>query len=416
MNPAPAPDRRRLAGVALGVTFAIQTVATYAWNATSVLAPAIAADLGVPARHVGSFISIVYVGMVAASLVAGGWIARFGAIRSSQASLALCALGVLAVAATGSDSVALAGIGAVAFGLGYGQVTPASSHLLAHTAPASRRNLVFSIKQTGVPAGAAIAGATLPAIALVVGWRGAFVVAAAILVAMAALAQRVRAAFDTDRRPDAPVSLANAVDGVGRVLRNRRLAGLALVGFAYASTQVCLMAFLVVHLTQTYGWSLVAAGLALSTATLAAVAGRVGWGTLADRTGSPDAVLGVIGVVAAACATTLWLAPTTWPAWAIHGVAAGFGATAIGWNGVQLAELARNAPAGEAGAVTGAAGVISFTGVIIAPFAFGVIAGTDGGTRAGFASIAVVSGLAGVALLVSHRRADTARAASRSNR
>ena len=108
--------------------------------------------------------------------------------------------------------------------------------------------------------------------------------------------------------------------------------------------------------------------------------------------------------------------PTTWPAWAIHGVAAGFGATAIGWNGVQLAELARNAPAGEAGAVTGAAGVISFTGVIIAPFAFGVIAGTDGGTRAGFASIAVVSGLAGVALLVSHRRADTARAASRSNR
>ena len=33
-----------------------------------------------------------------------------------------------------------------------------------------------------------------------------------------------------------------------------------------------------------------------------------------------------------------------------------FGMTAIGWNGVQLSEVARHAPAGQAGAVTGASG------------------------------------------------------------
>ena len=94
----------------------------------------------------------------------------------------------------------------------------------------------------------------------------------------------------------------------------------------------------------------------------------------------------------------------TWPDWSIHLIAAAFGATAIGWNGVQLAELARHAPPGEAAAVTGAAGVISFTGVIIAPLAFGALSATAGGTRAGFVAVALVAGLTGLALLGAQRR------------
>ena len=65
-------------------------------------------------------------------------------------------------------------------GLGYGPITPASSHVLARTAPPSRMALTFSIKQTGVPAGAALAGALLPALALRIGWRAAFVAVAAL--------------------------------------------------------------------------------------------------------------------------------------------------------------------------------------------------------------------------------------------
>ena len=44
-----------------------------------------------------------------------------------------------------------------------------------------------------------------------------------------------------------------------------------------------------------------------------------------------------------------------------------FGATAIGWNGVQLAEVARLAPPGTAGEVTGATGFVTFAGVVIGP-------------------------------------------------
>ena len=57
----------------------------------------------------------------------------------------------------------------------------------------------------------------------------------------------------------------------------------------------------------------------------------------------------------------------TWPAPATLAVCALFGATAIGWNGVQLAELARNAPTGQAATVTGAANFVTFGGVVVGP-------------------------------------------------
>ena len=59
------------------------------------------------------------------------------------------------------------------------------------------------------------------------------------------------------------------------------------------------------------------------------------------------------------------------PAWPAAGAARrsprSFGATAIGWNGVQLAEVARHAPPGEAGAMTGATGFVTFSGVVVGP-------------------------------------------------
>ena len=62
---------------------------------------------------------------------------------------------------------------ALALGLGYGLLTPSASHLLARFAPAERRNLIFSLKQTGVPFGGIGAALITPAIAVTFGWRWA---------------------------------------------------------------------------------------------------------------------------------------------------------------------------------------------------------------------------------------------------
>ena len=93
-----------------------------------------------------------------------------------------------------------------------------------------------------------------------------------------------------------------------------------------------------------------------------------------------------------------------WPTVATLAVCVMLGMTAIGWNGVQLAEVARNAPSGQEGAITGASGFITFGGVLIGPPAFALVSALTGGYRVGFAIFGTVSIAAGLLLLVRHRK------------
>ena len=163
------------------------------------------------------------------------------------------------------------------------------------------------------------------------------------------------------------------------------------------------MSFLVIYLTETLDYSLVAAGFALTAANLGGIVGRILWGAVADLFVTPRALLGLIGIGAGVCA---WLTAgfgADWPAAALLAVCVGFGATAIGWNGVQLSQVARHAPAGQEGTITGAAGFVTFGGVLVGPPAFALIAVITGGYRVGFVTFGVLSAACGIRLVVRHR-------------
>jgi predicted MFS family arabinose efflux permease len=275
---------------------------------------------------------------------------------------------------------------------------------LIRTAAPSRLALTFSIKQTGVPAGAALAGAALPACALLVGWRLSLLAAALMGIAVVAAAQPIRAALDADRRRRDSLSPGTILRPLAIVWRSRTLIELALVSFIYAGTQVCLTSFLVVYLTESIAWSLVGAGFALTAATLGGVVGRIAWGMIADRVLPPRSVLGIIGIAACLCGGVLAAATPAWPTMALVVTVTLFGATAIGWNGVQLAEVARHAPPGAAGAVTGATAFITFSGVVAGPPAFALLAVLTGGYRIGLVVFAVLSGASGLFLIGTRRR------------
>ena len=396
----------RRAATALAATLALQVYTSLAATALPVLAPAIAPSFGVSPKLVGVFVGLLYVGSMASSLACGGPIGRFGAIRVSQACVLLCAMGValLTLAGPGHPALLLAALAPAVIGIGYGPITAASSQVLARTAPPSRMALTFSIKQTGVPAGAALAGALLPALLLVAGWRPALLAVAALGVVVALAAQPVRGNLDADRDPKRPLTFAGVFAPLRQVVAHPRLRDLALLGFFYAAAQVSLVSFLVVYLAEAHGRSLVTAGAALSVTTLGGVAGRIAWGIVADRTRAPARVLAGLGVTGALCAfiTAAW--PATAPAWPLFVVLAVFGATAIGWNGVQLAEVARNAPPGAAGAITGAAGFITFAGVVCGPPAFAGLAAVTGSYAAGFVATGLGTLLAGVAFLMRSSR------------
>jgi MFS family permease len=382
----------------LAATTAIQVFTSLAGTATAVLAPELARDLGLNPKWVGVFVGLVYGGGMFACLFSGGLVRRYGAIRVSQVCTLLCAIGVAMLAVTPAHLLWLPVVAALIIGLGYGPITPASSHVLTRTTEPSRMSLTFSIKQTGVPAGVALGGALLPWLSLQMGWRHAFFAVAVVGLFAAFAAQSIRPMLDDDRDAAWPLSLANVLHPLQTVMRTPALRQLAWMSLLYAAVQLSVTSFLVVYLTETLQWSLVAAGLALTLATLGGVAGRIGWGALADRLGAPLRVLAVIGGCAAAGAIGLAMAEAGWAAAVVLPLAFLLGVTAVGWNGVQLAEVARRAPPGHAGAITGASSFVTYSGVVAGPPAFALLAASTGSYRVGFVFLAVLA-LAGAACL-----------------
>jgi MFS family permease len=364
-----------LATRALIATTAIQVAAACALLTVPSIAPVIAARLDVPASMVGTYISFLYVGASMAALAGGGVVLRYGAMRLSQACLLACAAGLALTLVLGADA-GLAGwvaVGAAALviGVGYGPITPASSHVLAKTTSPERMALMFSIKQTGVPAGTALAGLVVPPLTVMFGWEVAVVLVAVGCIAMALLAQPLREPLDDDRDRSARLSPAALVTGLALVGRSPPLRTMALVSFVYAGMQMSVSGFIVAYLHTEIGLGLVAAGTALTAANVAGVVARISWGSVSDHTGAPRTTLATIGFLMAGASVVTACFTPSWPMVAILAVSAALGATAIGWNGVYLSEIARLAPPGEAGRATGGCLFFTYVGVVVLPFLFG---------------------------------------------
>jgi len=94
---------------------------------------------------------------------------------------------------------------------------------------------------------------------------------------------------------------------------------------------------------------------------------------------------------------------TSMPTVLLLGILAVFGASAIGWNGVYLAEVARQAPKGQASLATGGTLAVTFLGVVLGPPLFGAMSGLFGSYRAGYAALALPT-LACCVLLIRQKR------------
>jgi predicted MFS family arabinose efflux permease len=391
-NPAPT-----LGGALppLGAMFAMQVMMSMAGLAAPVFAVHLAADLGISAGWVGLYMSAMFIVAMFSGVLGGGAVMRLGAVRVAQVCLVVAAA-ALALMCLGQ--VIWVVLAALMIGLAYGPPTPASSHILARTTPPRLMPIVFSLKQTGVPAGGALAGALVPFMVLAWGWRGAAIAVGLAALALALLLQPIRARFDADRDRDHRV-VRDLAAPLRLVLRDPAMRRLSFLAGSYSAVQMSLIAFLVSFLVEYVGLDIVAAGAVLAVAQVAGIAGRIFWGAISGTLVSARWVLFGLGMVMAVTSLVIAAVSPTTPLVAIYGAAAVFGASAIGWNGVMLAELARIAPPGKAGFVTGGSVFVTFGGVVLAPALFSGLLALGLGYGAGFIMLAGLSVLgAGMAL------------------
>ncbi len=380
----------------LAITLSIQALVSMASLTAPVLAPLAAEDIGGSAAHIGYFVALIYLGAMLSSVVSGGLVSRFGAIRVSQVALLLCAAGLASCTLAG-----LAGLlcSALLIGFGYGPVTPASSHILASSTPSHLMGLMFSIKQTGVPVGGALAGAVVPIIATGYDWQAAALAVAVACVVMALITQLKRDELETER-VTSTASPAGLLDPFRLIFAHKALRDLALCSFFFGAIQLCLTTYLVTYLTDGYGATLVLAGMILAASQAAGIIGRILWGYMADRWISPRALLGILALSMAACSLLVASLSEHWPVFVITLICIAFGATAIGWNGVYLAEVARLAPPGKAGTITGGTLFFTYFGVVIGPPTFAVVSHATDSLATGFMLFGVVLLLTGISLVI----------------
>lgn len=353
------------------VTLAVQIQASLIVFTPPILAPDAQQDIGVSAAAVGLVTALIYLASVPSALVSGLLVSRIGAIRVSQLCVLFASTGIILIS-TGDPLIIV--IGALVVGIGYGAVTPSSSTVLADQAPKNVRSLIFSIKQSGVPIGGAIAGTLVPFLMYRFGWREAAIITGLIGFFVIVLAQLIQKKIDrpTFRSPELPQSLS-LIKPIKFVFADRKLRELAVSSFAFSGMQMSLGSYLVVMLTEQAQLTVAVAGYALSVAMIAGVIGRLFWGGLADYGISPRRVLGFLGFLMGLSASAICFVNSEFSITLVYVLAFFFGASAVGWNGVYIAEVARIAPTGQTGMATGGSLAMTYSGVVLLPTSFWLI-------------------------------------------
>jgi len=388
------------------MTLMVQSLTAMALAVPSVLAPVAAVDFGVAPTAVGQWVGFSYMVAMFAGLASGTLVGRHGPVRILQIAVLGVALGLAVGAGAGAALLLLCG---AFLGTAHGLVNPASSAILAVAAPVRMRSMIFSIKQTGVPVGGALAGMLVPVLLLWTSWQTAVLVLAVGAAASLLVLVPFRRAYDGDRNPDQRLHVRGFAAPVAEVWANRPILELALVSALYSAVQMSFITYLVSYLKIELAYTLVAAGLVFSASQFAGALGRVLWGAMADHVFEPRVVLAALGMVTALCGIAAALFTAEWPFAAVFTVCVLYGATAVGWNGVFLAEVARLAPQGRVAIVTGGTQFFTFAGVLIGPPLFGAIASMTGSYGTGFILIAALP-LLGVGFLASGGRGSVGRA------
>ena len=386
---------------ALTATLIMQTTAALATRALPVLGPAVTLAAGVPPESIGHVAAAIALGTMWFLMSGVPLLGRFGPVRLLQLGGGLAVIALI-LAMSGSWLLLL--IAAFLIGVAYGPSPPAGSDILNRHAPSEHRSLVFSVKQSGVPLGGAIAGLAVPAAAGLWGWQAGLLVAAAMVGASVLAVQPLRAALDAGRRRGAPIPLG-AIFAPGRLIAPFQALGLApgmigltASGFSFAMVQGAVFSFYVTYLAVDLGFGLVAAGAAFAMMQAVGVGSRVVVGWIADRIGSARKTLILLALGSTTMATVIAFHGADWPWPAVLAAAAVSGVAVSSWNGIYLGEVSRIAPADKVGEATAGSGFFSFLAYAISPSLCSLIIASTGSYRAAFLIVAVAP--LGAALLL----------------
>lgn len=346
-----SPPHEVALGAVLLVAMLVSTLPQYALG---VLAPVLTVDLAVGEAALGVVAALMYLFASGIARAAGGHLDGVGG-RAAFGLLFFAAIASMLLLSVSQSLWWLGAAGAMS-GIAMGVNNPITNRLIALFITPRRRGLTIGVKQTGVKVAQLVAGAVIPWLTVLLGWRqGVALLAAAAgggLVVALAVVPSGRSA-----RPD--VSSGVPIEVLEQVRWLRRFAACMAIGMSAITT------YLPLYAVQRVGTTLTEAGLVVSGFALTATAARLFWAAVAGRLADPTAALLLLSGGGAVGLTVLATAASVGP-WALWAGALLTGATAGSWNVVAQLTVVR-----EVAVARAAAG----TGIVQSAFLFGLAAG-----------------------------------------
>jgi sugar phosphate permease len=341
------------------------------------LIPFIQPELKLNYTQVGSIMSFLYLGAVIMSFPAGWLTDRFGVKKMVFLCQVIMGCFVALFSLIGSYWMAL--FCTFAMGLGYGMVNPPTTKGIMDLVKKEQRGFAMSVKQTGVPAGGALAAAVLPPIAIHFSWNVSVIVAGMVVILSGLLSQKIYLSHGV--KVSSFPEEAGETSSVRRenTHQNKNIIFLGIGGAFCSLVQIALVTYLILYLRDAKDLDLMLAAFCLTLVNIGGVLGRMFWGGLSDWLfkGSRKVVLKIIVSVMFLASFILGL-NLSLPTVPLFFILFLFGFSAIGWNGVYHALVGEVVNKEMAGRAIGFAMTITFIGNLSGPVLFGKILDATG--------------------------------------
>jgi MFS family permease len=347
--------------------------------------------------QMASVVSTVTLGWMLGGLFMGSLVDRFG-------PRAVVLVGTLAMAGVTTTigatwNFSLTWVLLFALGLCVGAAPSAGTKAVLLEWPLEHRGLPMGVRQMGVPAGALIAAAILPTLAMAYGLHPMFwTFAGALLVCglgfyLVLPSRAVR---------------ATATRAHGRSLR-AELGGLtlpAVCGFLMVWGQYVLLTYTIPMLRDLSGFSIALAGAALATAQAGGACARIVLGAISDRLGGRrELVLSRAAIVSMLLALVVALVPAHASAVLLFPLWFCLGCAMVGWNALLVTWAGERVSVGNAGAAMSLTTSAVLFGATVSTPVFGRIVEMSHSYHVAWLTLAVITGLAALLLWRETRRA-----------
>jgi len=263
-------------------------------------------------------------------------------------------------------------------GFGCGFLLPSTTQAVVAWFPIRERATVMGFKQTAVNVGGIVSAATLPSIAIALGWRYGFLFLGILAVIIGTIALLLYREPSCSMKKTAENSKRSALP-LSEIFKSREIWILSICGLCFTWVEMAMIAHLVLYLTEALLFGAVFAGGLLAMSEVAGAVMRPLSGIISDRVfgGRRKQVFMIMAAIVCAMSAVLGLAGPHL-GFLLYPVLLLLGIGGIAFGGIWLTMLAEFGGKRGAGKAVGLGGMIGISGGAIGPPVFGFIVDKTG--------------------------------------